>query len=313
MTAVAAPGRDAAARHGWWTAHRFLLLRRATQLGFLAIFLAGPLLGVWIVKGTYASSLTLEVLPLTDPLIVLQSIVAGHMPETTALTGAATVLAAYLLLGGRTFCSWACPINPVTDLAAYLRRRLDVDKGWGTMGRATRWWVLGFVLAASAATGTIAWELVNPITTLWRAMLYGVGLGAAGVVAIFAFDLVVVRHGWCGHLCPVGAFYGLLGKVTPLRVAAPGRARCNDCLECFTVCPEQHVIAPALRGEKIGRGPVIASGDCTVCGRCIDVCPERVFRLTHRFDRRLDAGPALAAPHAPDPMNPARFADGELR
>ena len=42
------------------------------------------------------------------------------------MIGAAIVLAAYLLFGGRTYCSWVCPVNPASDLAAWLRRRLGI-------------------------------------------------------------------------------------------------------------------------------------------------------------------------------------------
>lgn len=284
------PGREAWTRKGWWRAHRYLLLRRLTQLALLALFLTGPLLGVWIFKGTIASSVLVDVVPLTDPLILLQGLVARHWPEATAFIGAGIVLAVYLLTGGRSFCSWVCPINPVADGAAWLRRRLGIDKG-PVLRRATRWFVLVMVLLVSAATGTIAWELINPVTAAWRAAVFGAGLGLISVAAIFLFDLFVARDGWCGHVCPVGAFYGLVGQAALLRVAAPGRARCDDCLDCFAVCPESHVIVPALRGDKLGHGPVIRSGDCTVCGRCVDVCPEQVFAFTHRFDTRLDPRP----------------------
>ncbi|NVO17227.1 MAG: quinol dehydrogenase ferredoxin subunit NapH [Rhodoplanes sp.] len=290
------PGRAAWAEHGFWSAHRYLILRRLSQLGVLALFLAGPLLGVWIVKGTLAASLTLEVMPLTDPFVVAQTLVARHWPEMTTFTGLGIVVAFYLVFGGRSYCAWVCPINPVTDLAAWLRRRLGVEKGWA-MRRETRWLVALAVLTAAAATGTVAFELINPITLLYRAALFGTFAGLVVVVAVFAFDLVVARDGWCGHLCPVGTAYGLIGKATLLRVSARGRERCDDCLDCFAVCPEPHVIAPALRA-RAGGGPVIMSGDCTVCGRCIDVCPERVFGLAHRFDTRVDAA-------APSPARPA--------
>lgn len=281
------PGRQAWEARGFWPAHRFLVLRRAAQLGFLALFLSGPILGVWITRGTLASSLTLDVLPLTDPLIVLQSLAAGHWPEATALAGAGIVLAGYLLLGGRSYCAWVCPINPVADFAAWLRRRLGIRKGW-TPRRGMRRYLLAAILVVAAATGTIAWELVNPVTTFHRALVYGLATGAASVAVIFLFDLFVARHGWCGSLCPVGAFYGLVGEVTLLRVSAAGRDRCDDCLDCYAVCPEPHVLVPALKG---GGGPIVVSGDCTTCGRCIDVCPHSVFRLTHRFDRRTAAVP----------------------
>ena len=287
MKAARIPGREAIARHGWWRAHRYLVLRRLTQSVLLGLFLTGPLLGVWIFKGTLASSVLVDKVPLTDPLVLLQELAARHVPEGTAFIGAAVVLAVYLLTGGRSYCSWVCPINPVADLAAWARRRLGIDKGL-VLQASTRWWILAMILVVSATTGTIAWETINPITTLWRAAVFGVGLGVISITAIFLFDLLVARNGWCGHVCPVGAFYGLLGKAGLLRVAAPGRARCDDCMDCFAVCPESHVIVPALRGERLGQGPVVLSGDCTVCGRCVDVCPERVFTLTHRFATRLD-------------------------
>lgn len=301
MSANRMPGRAAAAAKGWWAASRFLLLRRLAQLFFLALFLTGPLFGVWIAKGTLASSLTFDTLPLTDPFILLQSLAARHRPGMTALLGAAIVLAAYAAFGGRTYCSWVCPINPVADFAAWLRRRFGLDKGW-TIRREVRWYVLAMALAVSAITGTIAWELINPITGVYRAALFGAYAGLIVVGAIFLFDLFVARDGWCSHLCPVGAAYGLVGKATLLRVSARGRKRCDDCLDCFAVCPEPHVISPALRGEKTGASPVILSGDCTACGRCADVCPEAVFAFTHRYDRRVDPAPAA---HADEPLKVA--------
>ena len=64
------PGREAVLAKGWRKAHRFLILRRCSQLGIMALFLLGPLAGVWIVKGNLAWSLTLGVLPLTDPFVL---------------------------------------------------------------------------------------------------------------------------------------------------------------------------------------------------------------------------------------------------
>ncbi|QGX96987.1 quinol dehydrogenase ferredoxin subunit NapH [Roseovarius faecimaris] len=292
-------GQEAIARKGWIGAHRFLLLRRASQLGFLALFVAGPWFGLWIVEGTLAGSLTLGTLPLTDPLVFLQSLVAGHWPEMTAIIGALIVVAAYALLGGRTYCSWVCPINPVTDAANWLHRRLNLPKGWQPK-RSTRLWVLAAALIVSAITGTIAWEVVNPVTMLHRGILFGMGFTWAMVLAIFLFDTLMARHGWCGHLCPVGAFYGLVGSKSVVRVSAKARAACDDCMDCYAVCPEMHVISPALKG-KDGDTPLILAPDCTNCGRCIDVCSENVFSFTHRFDDTL-AEPSDHHTPAPDPQ-----------
>lgn len=289
------PGKEAVAARGWLAAHKWLIARRASQVFFLALFLVGPLTGFWIVKGTLASSLTLDVLPLTDPLMALQALLAGHPLESTALLGAAIVLAVYAVIGGRVYCSWVCPVNPVTDLAHRLRVRLGVPRGL-TLPRGARYGILGGALVASLATGTLAWELVNPVTLLHRELVYGLFLGGSlawvVVAGVFLFDLALSQRGFCGHLCPVGAFYGLLGNRSLLRVRADRREACNDCLDCYAVCPEPHVISPALKGADRGEGPVILAGDCTNCGRCIDVCSKEVFNFGTRFGNRSGAAAA---------------------
>jgi ferredoxin-type protein NapH len=263
--------------------NKWLILRRLSQLAFLGLFLIGPLTGLWIVKGTLAESLTLGVLPLTDPLVLLQSLLAGHKPEATALIGGVIVLTVYALLRGRLYCSWVCPVNIVTDAAAWTRRKLGWREGMN-LGRRPRLAVLLGALIASAVTGTIAWEVINPVTQLHRGLVFGSlsGIGAAVVVVVglFLFDAAVALRGWCGHLCPVGAFYGLLGKAGgAVAVSAPRRAACDDCRDCYHVCPEPQVITPALKGDG---SPLIASSDCTACGRCVDVCPQDVFALALR-------------------------------
>jgi ferredoxin-type protein NapH len=287
----ARPGAAAIAAKGWARAHKWLVLRRLSQFGFLGLFLLGPLAGIWLVKGNLSSSLTLELLPLTDPYVLLQTLAAGHLPETAALFGGLIVLGVYALIGGRMYCAWVCPVNVVTDAAHWLRERLGVPKGWQPK-RRTRLWLLAMTLAVSAMTGVVVWELVNPVSMLHRGLVYGMGFAWTVVAAVFLFDLFVSRRGWCSHLCPVGAFYGLVGSASLLRVSAQGRAACDDCMDCFDVCPEPHVITPALKGAAEGRGPVILSPDCTNCGRCIDVCALDVYRFATRFDRSRQGGAA---------------------
>ncbi len=281
--AVARPGQEAVLAKGWLRAHKWLLLRRASQLGILALFLAGPWLGWWIVKGNLSSSLTLGVLPLTDPFLIAQQLAAGHWPYREAVLGGGIVLAFYLLLGGRLFCSWVCPVNLVTDAAAWLRRRLGLKGGKAPAG-ATRYWLLGFVLAAAAATGSLAWEWVNPVSMFHRGLIFGFGMAWGIVGGIFFYDLLIAPRGWCGHLCPQGAFYALLGRSALVRVSASSRSACDDCMDCFAVCPEPQVIRPALKG--VGQDhPLVLDADCTACGRCVDVCGKDVFRITTRFNR----------------------------
>lgn len=275
------PGAEAVAEKGWLRAHKWLILRRTSQIGILLLFLVGPWFKLWIVKGNLNYSYTLDFLPLADPYLLLQMLLADQSPEKLALIGVAIVLTLYLLVGGRTYCSWVCPVNLVTDFANWLRTRLGL-KGGAHLSRTTRYWILGMTLAVAAVSGTIAWEMVNPVSMLHRGLFFGLGFAWAVILAVFLFDLFVMRHGWCGHLCPVGAFYSLIGKLSVVRIKLPQRDACNDCMDCFAVCPEQQVIRPALKGIA-GAPPVILEENCTNCGRCIDVCSKEVFAFGSRF------------------------------
>jgi len=278
-------GAEAIAEKGWFRSHKWLILRRFSQLAILALFMLGPLAGLWIVKGNLAYSLTLDTLPLTDPYVLLQSLLTGHIPEKPGLIGAAIILAFYFLAGGRVYCSWVCPVNLVTDGAAWMRDRLGI-KGGAQLSRNLRYWVLAMTLVVAGASGTIAWELINPVSMLHRGLIFGLGTAWAIVLAVFLLDLFVSQKAWCGHVCPVGAFYSLLGKWSPLRVSAVKRDACNDCMDCFAVCPEPQVIRPALKGAKQNIGPAILSPNCTNCGRCIDVCSKGVFRFGLRANSK---------------------------
>jgi len=273
-------GEAALEQKGWLRSNLWLILRRISQLSIIALFIYAPL---WLVKGNLASNLVLETVPLTDPFLYLQTVFARQAFEVTALIGAAIVVLFYLLVGGRAYCSWVCPVNVVTDSAGWLRRKFKIKKKCD-LSPSLRYWVLGLVMVISYLGGNMLWELVNPVTLLQRGLIYGMGMGWIVVAAIFLYDLLWARNGWCGHLCPMGAFYSLINRFSWLRVKAKNREGCDDCMDCFAVCPEPQVIRPALKGEN-GHGIVIDQSLCTNCGRCIDICGPDVFAYGSRFNK----------------------------
>ncbi len=283
VTPVSALGKEAIEKKGWWRAHAWLIARRFSQLGILGLFALASYKGVGILKGNLSSSLLLDTIPLSDPFLLMQSIFTGHFPERTACLGAGIIVAFYLLFGGRTFCSWVCPVNLVTDAAAFLRRKLGL-KGGRTPHPNTRYWLLGMVMVLASLTGVLAWEWVNPVTIFQRGLIFGFGLAWGVIGAVFLYDLFIASRGWCGHVCPQGAFYSLLGRVSPVCIEAVQRDACDDCMECFAICPEPQVIRPALKAQGQSHAMILDSS-CTHCARCVDICGERVFKVTMRFAR----------------------------
>lgn len=263
---------------------RWLLARRAVQALVLASFVATPWWDVPPARGTLASSRWFDAVPLSDPMVALQAWLAGTPPVAAVLIGAALVAAFYALVAGRLFCAWVCPVNLVTDAADALRRATGLrSRAALRADRRLRYGVLAAVLLGSALTGTVLWETVNPIGWTMRGVTFGLWSGAlVAIVAIVAFDVLVLRHGWCGHVCPVGAFYALLGRFGGLKVEAVRASACTRCGDCFEICPEVQVIVPVLKpGAAV---TTIADADCLRCGRCLDVCDEDVFAF--RFDAR---------------------------
>lgn len=259
-----------------------LLMRRAVQLGVLLLFVGTvrwgwELAGRPVLTGNLSSSELFGLVPLADPFATLQIMMTGHLPLQELLLGAAIILVFYALLGGRTWCSWVCPINMVTDLSAWLRRRLNISDMFH-LSRNIRYTVLALALVLSVLTGVAAFEWISPISMLHRELIYGIGLGWTAVLGIFLFDLFILRNGWCGHLCPLGAFYALLGRLAQVRVGFDAPS-CTHCGECARLCPEPQV----LNLKEAAAAGMIASGECSNCGRCISVCPEDTLQFRLRY------------------------------
>ncbi|EPN8543568.1 MULTISPECIES: quinol dehydrogenase ferredoxin subunit NapH [Vibrio] len=273
-------GKEALEKLGWWRAHRFLILRRLCQFTIIALFMAGPTLG--ILTGNLSSSMLLDTVPLSDPLIVLQALATGHVPEFNALLGVVIVVVFYAILAPRAFCAWVCPLNIVTDLAAWLRRKFNIKASY-RWSPVIRYWLIPVLMLGSALSGAILWAWLDPVAALHRGLVFGMGAGWVLIALVFVLDLLLVEHGWCGHLCPLGATYGVIGRKSLLRVTAVRREDCTKCMDCFYVCPEPEVLRQPLKeGDRR-----VMDQNCISCGRCLDVCPEHVFEFKNRLSVKV--------------------------
>ena len=281
---------------------RFTIARRVLQFTVLLAFFGTlrwgwTVLGQPLLAGNLSAANLAGVLPLADPFAVLQMLLGWHWPVAEVLVGAAVTLGAYAALGGRVFCAWVCPMNVVTDAASWLRSRLSVAAGSDLvrLPAQTRYVVLALALVLSAVSGLLAFESFSPIAMLHRELLYGAGLGLTGALGIFMLDALVLRHGWCGHLCPLGAFWAIVGRVGQVKVAFDD-ASCTRCGDCVKLCPEPRV----LHFGNAAASGMIASGECTNCGRCVAICPESSLR----FDLRVRVRSATAGRAVPPTLTP---------
>ena len=253
----------------------YLIFRRIVQVMLLILFTEANAWGWQVLTGNFSSAMVLNLFYLTDPHAVLQTLFTGFLVAADALTGAVIVLLFYGLFAGRSFCSWVCPMNMVTDLALWVRKKFFKDqKDLLIVNRKTRYWILLLGLALSTFTGVAAFEVINPIGMFYRGIIFGFGMAWAVVLLVFLFDLFVLKNGWCGHICPLGAFYAATTRFALVKVRHD-HAKCTKCWKCKVVCPEKQVLK--IIGEKDG---LILSGECTNCGRCIEVCRDDALRFS---------------------------------
>jgi len=256
--------------------YRFLILRRITQITLLLIYVGGNIWGWNILQGNLSSSLVFGVIPLSDPFAALQMFSAGALIATNLVVGALIITSFYALIGGRVFCSWICPVNMISDLANFLRRKLGFNQIQKRQPatRNIRYWVLALSLILSYILGVTAFEFISPISMMHRGIIFGLGFGWAAMLVIFLFDLFILKNGWCGHICPLGGFYSLVGKVGLIRVDHSEK-KCTLCMKCKEVCPENQVL------WMVGKESIqVLSGECTNCGRCVEVCDDDALNFS---------------------------------
>ncbi len=295
----------------WLRKHRFLLLRRFAQLGILTLFFVAncsfvfidgtrhfvaqgdisslssgernlaiahskhDILPFGILEGNLSGSKILESIPMSDPLAFLQIFLAGGAISMDLLLGVLVVVVVYGVFLGRGYCAFVCPINMVSDLANFLRRKLKIENvRFLSISRRAKFGVLFLSLLLSLIFGVLAWESISPISMLHRGVVFGMGVGFFGILGVFLLDLFVLKNGFCGHLCPLGATYSLIGAKAMLRVAHDVQ-NCTKCMECVRICPENQVL------HMVGKHSApVADMACIKCGRCIEVCSDNALKFS---------------------------------
>ncbi|MDC7241511.1 MAG: 4Fe-4S binding protein [Spirochaetales bacterium] len=179
----------------------------------------------------------------------------------------------------RAYCAYICPLGALQELSenigkkvlpakirnAKMPRKLDAVLRWGkyvvlalfiilggTIGG--HWMIKGdpFIVMMGLFSG-------NPITEQFQrnpsSFLFLIG------ILVFAFFM---GRGFCKYICPAGAWYGLLSKISPNKIRRDVDT-CVGCNLCSKACPADIDVANL---------EVVNSAECFGCRECVNVCPK---------------------------------------
>lgn len=263
---------------------KWTLARRIVQFSIIALFLS-PLFFVEVEGdnfffGSLASS-TFVGIVLSDPFGALQVMLASKKVNLVYMSGALIIFMFYLLVRGRVFCSWVCPVNTLLEFTGKLRKYIKApDK---TYNRHSKKYLALLILLLSFIIGVPVFELFSPIGFTMRNALFTFGIGIWIILAIVLFELLISKRGWCRYFCPLGGFYQSIGKVGVFKVHFDHEA-CVGCDKCRSVCfADPMILEPGIFRES----KYVLAGDCSLCGKCIDHCPFDALKITAQLPASL--------------------------
>ena len=281
-------------------------IRKAVRFLIVAVLLIALFAG-WQ-TGTLCS-VGYDAIAYICPLGALEAIFGSWAFVPRVLICLAVVVIVALVFG-KAFCSWVCPVAPLSDLLRGKKAREKdecertqaahrVLERWSDTNAAQaekhkpfrsrvdgRHVVLAGSLASAAVCGFPVFCLVCPIgltfasaIALYR--LIGFNEPAIEVLvfpALLVLELTVLRK-WCHRFCPVCALLSLLSRGNRTFKPHVDASMCarhagSSCAACAQACPE-HIDPCADLGDR-------SLAECTRCGACVNTCPAKALSFVNR-------------------------------
>jgi len=254
----------------------------------LAFFLS-YYLDIQFLEGTLTGSRLLG-FHLIDPFAALEIFAAEHHLHTNVIIGSLTIIGFYFIVGGKAFCGWVCPYGLLSEIGErvhqiLVNKKIIKERRFNPRIRYVFWIIF---LVAAFFNGYLVFEMINPVGILSRFIVYGSTLALIWVLLILAIEIFFSRRAWCKYVCPIGTTYSFIGWISPMKVQWDMN-KCDHCMACIAVCPEDHVLEFAKpkyddeRNKNNITKEFVKDGDCIMCARCFDVCHTDAYNFEFRL------------------------------
>ncbi len=194
----------------------------------------------------------------------------------------------------RSFCGQICALGALQEFFGKIgqklfKKRLTVPKKLDGILRYLKFLVLGVTIAMAWITGELWITPYDPFNALghladFNALTTSYLIGFI-VLIVSLLGSVVYDRFFCKYLCPAGALYGAVGKVSPYAVRVDENT-CIQCGKCNRACPMNVDVMNAKNGR-------VTSMECINCNECVAVCPVQGAIHTG-FSKKAKIHPILA-------------------
>ena len=121
-----------------------------------------------------------------------------------------------------------------------------------------------YICPAGTLEGGIPMLLTHPELRVQMGGLFGL---KAAILTVTLLGCIICCRFFCKVMCPLGAIYGLLNKVSFYRVRID-RGECVSCGRCGDICPMD--IDPVSKPD---------SAECIRCGKCAAARPAKAISV----------------------------------
>ncbi|HLO30024.1 MAG TPA: 4Fe-4S binding protein [Anaerolineales bacterium] len=181
------------------------------------------------------------------------------------------LLAVSYLILGRVWCGF-CPMGALSEL---IHRKIGLNrKAPGILKK--RWWVAGLLASAIFYQAWIEEVTRASYSPLFTGLIL-LSFTAGAVLCGFVFE----RWTWCRHLCPLGAWSGVLAMSSMVEVRAdPSICLARRCKGIYCYFGREN-----LPGCPFHQVPKIIETNryCATCGNCLKACPNDAISIQLRW------------------------------
>lgn len=174
-----------------------------------------------------------------------------------------------LVLTGKSFCGWICPLGTVQELLGKVGRRLwpraygRVPRSVDRVLRYAKYVILIWIVVQTARSVQLVFEGYDPYYNLFAIWSDEIAWTGYLVVGLTVLASLFVERPFSRYACPLGAINGLFNSFSLLQIKRDA-ATCIDCGRCDKACPVN---------VNVSQKSAVRGIECTRCLKCVEACP----------------------------------------